>query len=105
MSHEIDRYCGHKYKARKARSHSLYERKIIKLLRILINPKTRTLEVSHHAETVILKNSDILTLPGLLPSFEVVSCGAFNLYKWNRHLACSTTVHNIIIIQFSCVTA
>jgi hypothetical protein len=34
-----------------------------------------------------------------------VSCCAFNLYKWNRHLACYTRVQNIRIIQFSCVTA
>ncbi|MFM6040783.1 MAG: hypothetical protein ACKPBB_23730 [Sphaerospermopsis kisseleviana] len=27
------------------------------------------------------------------------------MYKWNRHLACSTKVQNIRIIQFSCVTA
>ncbi|MBE9058184.1 Uma2 family endonuclease [Sphaerospermopsis sp. LEGE 08334] len=39
---------------------------------ILINPKTRTLEVSRDGETVILKDGDILTLPDLLPGFEVV---------------------------------
>ncbi|QYX33772.1 Uma2 family endonuclease [Sphaerospermopsis torques-reginae] len=39
---------------------------------ILINPKTRTLEVSRNGETVIFKDGDILTLPDLLPGFEVV---------------------------------
>jgi Uma2 family endonuclease len=39
---------------------------------ILINPKTRTLEVSRDGETVIFKDGDILTLPDLLPGFEVV---------------------------------
>jgi Uma2 family endonuclease len=39
---------------------------------ILINPKTRTLEVSQNGETVIFKDGDILTLPDLLPGFEVV---------------------------------
>lgn len=39
---------------------------------ILINPKTRTLEVSRNGETEILKDGDILTLPDLLPGFEVV---------------------------------
>ncbi|MBD2292451.1 Uma2 family endonuclease [Anabaena sphaerica FACHB-251] len=39
---------------------------------ILINPKTRTLEVSRHGETVILKDGEILTIPDLLPDFEVV---------------------------------
>ncbi|MEA5578135.1 Uma2 family endonuclease [Anabaena sp. UHCC 0451] len=39
---------------------------------ILINPKTRKLEVSRNGETVILEDGDILTLPDLLPGFEVV---------------------------------
>ena len=38
---------------------------------ILINPKTRTVEVSCHGETVIFKDGDILTLPDLLPGWEV----------------------------------
>ncbi|MDB9537191.1 Uma2 family endonuclease [Dolichospermum planctonicum CS-1226] len=38
---------------------------------ILINPKTRTVEVSTHGETVIFKDGDILTLPDLLPGWEV----------------------------------
>ncbi|MBK1990619.1 Uma2 family endonuclease [Sphaerospermopsis aphanizomenoides BCCUSP55] len=38
---------------------------------ILINPKTRTVEVSRSGETVVLKDGDILTLPDLLPGFEV----------------------------------
>jgi Uma2 family endonuclease len=38
---------------------------------ILINPKTRTVEVSCHGETVIFKDGDILTLPDLLPGLEV----------------------------------
>ena len=38
---------------------------------ILINPKIRTVEVSRFGETVILKDGDILTLPDLLPGFEV----------------------------------
>ena len=39
---------------------------------ILINPKTRTLEVSRNGETEIFKDGDILTLPDLLPGFELV---------------------------------
>ncbi|MTJ09257.1 Uma2 family endonuclease [Anabaena sp. UHCC 0204] len=38
---------------------------------ILINPKTRTVEVSCNGETVIFKDGDILTLPDLLPGWEV----------------------------------
>ena len=38
---------------------------------ILINPKTRTVEVSCHGETQIFKDGDILTLPDLLPGWEV----------------------------------
>jgi Uma2 family endonuclease len=38
---------------------------------ILINPKTRTVEVSCHGETVIFQDGDILTLPDLLPGLEV----------------------------------
>ncbi len=38
---------------------------------ILINPKTRTVEVSCHGETVIFQDGDILTLPDLLPGWEV----------------------------------
>ena len=38
---------------------------------ILINPKTRTVEVSCPGETVIFKDGDILTLPDLLPGWEV----------------------------------
>jgi Uma2 family endonuclease len=38
---------------------------------ILINPKTRTLEVYRAAEKLILKDGDILTLPDLLPGWEV----------------------------------
>jgi Uma2 family endonuclease len=38
---------------------------------ILINPKTRTVEVSCHGKTVIFKDGDILTLPDLLPGWEV----------------------------------
>lgn len=38
---------------------------------ILINPKTRTLEVYGSGETLILKDGDILTLPDLLPGWKV----------------------------------
>ncbi|MBD2570696.1 Uma2 family endonuclease [Anabaena lutea] len=38
---------------------------------ILINPKTRTLEVYNSGEKLILKDGDILTLPNLLPGWEV----------------------------------
>ena len=38
---------------------------------ILINPKTRTIEVSCNGETQIFKDGDILTLPDLLPGWEV----------------------------------
>ncbi|MEI6442736.1 MAG: Uma2 family endonuclease [Nostocales cyanobacterium ELA583] len=38
---------------------------------ILINPKTRIVEVSSNGETVIFKDGDILTLPDLLPGWEV----------------------------------
>jgi Uma2 family endonuclease len=38
---------------------------------ILINPKTRTLEVYRVGKTEILQDGDILTLPDLLPGWEV----------------------------------
>jgi Uma2 family endonuclease len=38
---------------------------------ILINPKTRIVEVSSNGETVIFKDGDILTLPDLLPGWKV----------------------------------
>ena len=38
---------------------------------ILINPKTRIVEVSCNGETVIFKDGDILTLTDLLPGWEV----------------------------------
>lgn len=38
---------------------------------ILINPKTRTVEVYCNGEMVIFKDGDILTLPDLLPGLEV----------------------------------
>ncbi|MBW4562950.1 MAG: Uma2 family endonuclease [Mojavia pulchra JT2-VF2] len=39
---------------------------------ILIDPKTRTLEVYRVAEKIILRDGDVLTLPDLLPGWEVV---------------------------------
>jgi Uma2 family endonuclease len=38
---------------------------------ILINPKTRTLEVYGGDEPVILRDGDVLTLPELLPGLEI----------------------------------
>jgi Uma2 family endonuclease len=38
---------------------------------ILINPKTRTMEVYDSEEKVILRDGDVLTLPDLLPGWEV----------------------------------
>lgn len=38
---------------------------------ILINPKTKTLEVYRSSEKIILKDGDILTLPDLFPGWEV----------------------------------
>jgi len=38
---------------------------------ILINPKTRTMEVYGAGETLILQDGDVLTLPELLPGWEV----------------------------------
>ncbi|HLP91143.1 MAG TPA: Uma2 family endonuclease [Nostocaceae cyanobacterium] len=37
---------------------------------ILINPKTKTLEIYRQGELITLKNHDVLTLPDLLPGFE-----------------------------------
>jgi Uma2 family endonuclease len=39
---------------------------------ILIDPKTRTLEVYRSGEKIILRDGDVLTLPDLLPGLEVV---------------------------------
>ncbi len=39
---------------------------------ILIDPKTRTLEVYRSSEKIILRDGDVLTLPDLLPGWEVV---------------------------------
>ncbi|BAY22675.1 hypothetical protein NIES2100_24380 [Calothrix sp. NIES-2100] len=39
---------------------------------ILIDPKTRTLEVYRSGEKIILRDGDVLTLPDLLPGWEVV---------------------------------
>ncbi|MDZ7959011.1 MAG: Uma2 family endonuclease [Aulosira sp. DedQUE10] len=39
---------------------------------ILIDPKTRTLEVYRSDEKIILRDGDVLTLPDLLPGWEVV---------------------------------
>lgn len=38
---------------------------------ILINPKTRIVEVYRSGEKVILRDGDVLTLPDLLPGWEV----------------------------------
>lgn len=38
---------------------------------ILINPKTRIIEVCRSGEKVILRDGDVLTLPDLLPGWEV----------------------------------
>ncbi|MBD2386773.1 Uma2 family endonuclease [Cylindrospermum sp. FACHB-282] len=38
---------------------------------ILINPKTRTMEVYRVGEKLILKDGDVLTLPDLFPGWEV----------------------------------
>jgi Uma2 family endonuclease len=39
---------------------------------ILIDPKTRTLEVYRTGEKIILRDGDVLTLPDLLPGLEIV---------------------------------
>jgi Uma2 family endonuclease len=38
---------------------------------ILINPKNKTVELYQDNKVLVLKNEDILTLPDLLPGFEV----------------------------------
>ena len=38
---------------------------------ILIDPRTRTMEVYHSNEKIVLQNGDVLTLPDLLPGWEV----------------------------------
>ena len=38
---------------------------------ILIDPRTRTMEVYHSNEKIVLQNNDVLTLPDLLPGWEV----------------------------------
>ncbi|MBW4685182.1 MAG: Uma2 family endonuclease [Komarekiella atlantica HA4396-MV6] len=39
---------------------------------ILIDPRTRTMEVYRSSEKVVLQDGDVLTLPDLLPGWEVV---------------------------------
>ncbi|MBD2353328.1 Uma2 family endonuclease [Tolypothrix sp. FACHB-123] len=39
---------------------------------ILIDPKTRTMEVYQSGKKIILRDGDVLTLPDLLPGWEVV---------------------------------
>lgn len=38
---------------------------------ILIDPKTRTLQVYRSGEKTVLRDSDVLTLPDLFPGWEV----------------------------------
>ena len=38
---------------------------------ILIDPKTRTMEIYRPGDKVVLRDGDVLTLPDLLPGWEV----------------------------------